>query len=226
MIIEATGTGAPSVVGRLEREYAEAAQDERAQRIRNLRELAAQGRDTLVVYKGSTKQMVILLLGTVVCAGGAAFYTAIGPRWVQLVYFSCTLLLLVVVISMWLGRNKPFVTLAPQGLVCGDPTHPVPWTAIEDWKVNWMLTQRGRTPFGVTVVLSKDCSLPAIRRFGISYQPKKQQLVLGLADRLRFSSKSGIKVGNIDGFMEHFTTYRRAGLARAELCRMGEDKEG
>ena len=221
MSTEKNQTAAPSLVGQLDTEYVQAAQADRAQRVKTLRELAARGNGTLEFYKTSYKMMILVFLsGLAITLVGAGYVVAKnwGPAGLML---AGGVLCLVVAISRWLSRKKPSFTFGSQGILFTGLTQPLPWTSIEGYKI-W--TINGGLA-GLFVDLSKSYNIPECPRKSTAYfERKKHQLFLGLRYSMRVVDENAVaQAPKDDKLLEIFETWWHAGLARAELAQMGED---
>ncbi|MCL2713485.1 MAG: hypothetical protein FWD68_02525, partial [Alphaproteobacteria bacterium] len=212
----------------VESEFREIAAVKRDVKLKDLRQVAAQGVERLVLYKGSAKQIIATAAIALICASGTAIAARSGPSvaaWMVALCWALTLLFLAFTVTTWRQRNRRFMTLTADGLRFGNLPSPMPWRAITSTSIKTMWINGTSVPFAILVDLSRDFPAPSPRpgRFsGIAYVAAKHQFILTTGNTLRVSSKAAIESRDLEMLFGDFNRTWQAGLARAELARMGE----
>ncbi len=188
-----------------------------------LRDLAANGRETIRVYEGGTWLSVLLWVLAASCVVPAVAMLAFsrqGGLW------SAFVVLLVGIAFGMLGRmfsqrrKVPFLTLSAQGLHYADLTQPIPWAAIENYRV-----ASGSHRFENLILFVELCE-----DYAIPLKSKKLTSTWYSVRRAWYNAKENwviLKVPGVRGMtnpdlIEQLSTYWRAGLARAQLAPTGD----
>jgi len=224
MSTEKNQTTASSLVEQLDTEYVQAAQGDRAQRVQELRAIAAKARGEQEIYPNTLFWVVFLLIVGVplslLCLyklGEIATHLN-DPHFVKdwelvgaLAFIGFASLLAAIMFSR--NTKKPWLTFTEQGLSGRFLVQPLPWTAIEEYGV--ILGEYYFLPMSVTLNL-------------YLHEGAERLVALKSGKPLKRPSLACIVNGKVCGmngnqFTECFQTWWRAGLARAELTQMGED---
>ena len=194
----------------LQSELTSVAASARSAKIAELQEIAALGRERIVIYERSWFQTGRCVFFTVVCVAVAVFLFNMKNG---LLYGGGLLAagLACAYFAFLFSRDgkEPALVLAPEGMQLFKAQELLPWSAIDDFQfaqANHILT--------ITLPLEQGVVPPALgvgRRRG-QYVKKKHRMVLAL---------KGVKKMKNDAFAELMVGYWRAYHARRELQRMG-----
>ena len=228
MSTEKNQTAAPSLVGQLDTEYVQAAQGDRAQRVQELRAIAAKAQGAQALYDNSLILIVFFAL-----VGIAASIFSLREFWriaMHLndpklalshdlkvwgaVFVFLGLLPLATAVMFWLRYKRPLCTFTEQGLISLDIAKPIPWTSIEHYEVLF----GGSLAVILNVDLREDAEHPPV----VKSRLRRAKYSRFNKRRLSFDVP-GIRGMRRNKLAECFQTWWHAGLARAELAQMGED---
>ena len=224
MSTEKNQTAAPSLVGQLDAEYVQAAQGDRAQRVQELRAIAAKAKGKQEIYPNTLFWVVFLLIVgiplSLICLYklGEIVTHLNDPHFVKdwkfvgaLAFLGFAPLIAAVVFAR--NTKKPWLTFTEQGLSGSYLVQPLPWTAIKEYGV--VLGEYYFAPLTVTLnlYLHEGAERLVVQKNG---KPLKRPSLV-------FITNGKIRGMNGNKFTECFQTWWHAGLARAELAQMGED---
>lgn len=192
-----------------------------------LRELAAQGRKTIAVYEGGRALNVLLWMLALLCVvPGLAMLSF--ARQGGLLVASAFLLIGIAfgALGRALGRRRkvPFLTLGEQGLHYADLTQPIPWTAIENYRVG-AGTHRGENLI-VFVDLSQGYEVPLRDKNVTSAWHSVRRAWYNAKENWIIFKATGVRGMTNPELVEHLSTYWQAGLARAQLGNLDESLVG
>ncbi|GKS88768.1 hypothetical protein [Acidovorax sp. SUPP2539] len=188
-----------------------------------LLEMAARGRETLTIYEGGGFSSALLWILALLCVlPGVAMLRSN-------IVFALAFIAMAAAVGMLargLGRRRklPLLTLSAQGLQYSAVTQPIPWTAIENYRVG-AGSHRGENLI-LFVDLSSDYDVPlkdarsvsAWHSVGRSWYNAKQDWIIFKVPRVQGMTNPQL--------IELFSTYWQAGLARAQLGNLDESLVG
>jgi hypothetical protein len=213
-----------SIAQQLEDEYAEAAQTNREEKIKNLRQLAAQGREILTVHENAKSTIIeswifsffsipvgVFMLLSSVKGGGGLWGFLILIIGLGSVAFGW---------MYWHRRKIPFMKLTEEGLWYVDLAQPIPWVAIKNYRVE-LGHKRGY--FMIYVYISENYKILLNKNVQSAWHGGRRVWCNVRTNVIVFKAP-GLREMSSPDLLKAFSTYWHAGLARAELIRMGEAK--
>lgn len=188
-----------------------------------VRALATQGLERIEIYEGGSGLSVLLWVLAFFCAvPGLAMlsFARHGGLWMALAF---------VLIGVGFGmlgrmfgrrRNVPFLTVSQQGLHYSDLSQPIPWTAVENFRVG-AGSHRGENLI-LFVDLSEGYEVPlrdknvtsAWHSIGRAWYNVKEHWIIFKVPSVRGMTNPEL--------LEHLSTYWQAGHARAQLASLDE----
>ena len=233
MNADTTKPAAPSLVGRLDAEYTQAAQSNRAERVKELRELAAKARGIQEIYTSPWFMIAIaVFVGipiTILCLykfsqiavhwNDPHFADVKNWKWWGVSFVILGIAPLLAAVVSLRNAKKPWLVFSEQGLVGSYLAKPLPWAAIEDYLVT--THTYNFVPTGLlylTLTLHDGVENLVVQKNGKPYKKSR------LTSKPQILLITGNKIRGMNGkkFSECFRTWWHAGLARAELAQMGE----
>ncbi|MCC4607754.1 hypothetical protein LL967_07700 [Xanthomonas campestris pv. zinniae] len=185
--------------------------------------MEAHGRETVTIYEGGGGSSALLWILSLLCG-----LPGVAMLWsnIALGLMSVALGVGLVMLARGLGRRKklPFLVLSAQGLQYTALTQPIPWTAIENYRVG-AGSHRGENLI-LFVDLSSDYDVPLKDARSVSAWHS--------VGRSWYNAKQGwiiFKVPSVQGMtnpqlIELFSMYWQAGHARAQLASLDQSSVG
>ncbi len=197
----------------LEDEFSQIAKENAEGITEELREAAAQGVEPKPFFEGGI--LLIILIATIsfipiaISIGGFAKSSSL---LIPMGLAAAGLAGLVWCMKLYSRRKQPFLTFTKEGLLFGNLTTAVPWTAIDDYNITVNSYNGVTTSVEITVDLEDGYEPPAFSGGRVKYKAKKNLLVCSVMN-LR---------GSVNGqsFSDDFATYWRGDCARAQLAKM------
>jgi hypothetical protein len=194
------------ILDSIEGEFKAQAQNDRKQRIEILAPIARQGTEPLAIHEGS-----LFMIGVAYVVGVLMLIAGISNAKSALGMCLFALLPLGFATFLLLRSKKPIMSLEKDGLVIGTSQKGlIPWTAIDDYRVNVHSTNGVTTAVVLGIDLLQGFVSPKFsggRR--MKYLKKKHQISVHML---------GLRGISTDKFAESVGDYWQAGLARAELA--------